>query len=170
MKRTAALFLAIILILPIFSSCSKSYDNTPCQDVILAMTKEEKSLPAGKYYSLSATNGEEEYLSPSLIAALFGNGSYPKIADGWVDGALFLSLMSHPCEFAVIFCRDRDTAEDTARLFNSRIDAIKITKTDPSYREMIDNAIVAVRGNYAILIVSSDPTDAMRAAKKSIGI
>ena len=170
MKRTAALFIAIILIFSSLTSCSSSYEKTPCIDVVYAMAKAEKGLPAGKYYSLSAPEGSKEYLSDSLISSLFGNGAYPRIAEGWIDAALFLSLTSHPCEFAVILCRDRDTAEDTARLLTSRIDAIKITKTDPNYKDMTDGATATVRGNYAILIISSDRGDAIRAAKKSIGI
>ena len=132
------------------------------------MTGAEIGLPAGKYYSLSAPEGDGEYLSDSLISSLFGNGSYPTVADDWLDGGLYLSLGKHPCEFAVIFCRNRDTAEDTARILSSRLSAIRITKTDPQYSKMLENASVTVIGNYAILIISTDTKTALSVAKKAI--
>jgi hypothetical protein len=131
------------------------------------MTEAEKELPAGKYYSLSVSEGCDEYLSPTLIASLFGNGVYPKVADRWLDAALFLSLTPNPCEFAVILCQDRDTAEDTAKLFSSRVDAIKITKSDPKYGKMIENVKIEIRGNYALLTISSDSDKALKAFVKN---
>lgn len=166
MKRTTAFFIAIILFLGALPSCAPSAKKT-CRDIVLAMTDAEKNLPAGKYYSLSASEGESEYLSDSLISSLFGNSYYQKISEKWIDGALFLSLTPHPCEFAVIYCSDRDNAEDTAKLFLSRIDAIKIAKSSPEYGKIIENAKVEIRGNYALLIISSDPDKALKAFTKN---
>lgn len=168
MKRTAALFFALFFFLFSFSSCFASSENPPCYDVLAAITNEEISLPAGKYYSLSAHEGDEKYLSDALISSLFGNGSYPTVAEDWLDCALYLSLGNHPCEFAVILCRDRDAAEDTARLLCSRLSAIKITKTDPQYAQILENASVSIRGNYALLIISTDTKNALSVAKKTI--
>ncbi len=169
MKRPAALFFVIIFLVSSLFSCSTvGAVHTPCRQVIDAMTSAEIGLPAGKYYSLAAIEGDGEYLSDSLISSLFGNGSYPTIADDWLDGALYLSLGNHPCEFAVFLCRNRDTAEDTARLLSSRLSAIRITKTDPQYSKILENASVTVIGNYAILIISTDTKTALSTAKKAI--
>ena len=126
-------------------------------------------LPAGKYYSSKAQKGEPEYLSSTLIASLFGGGSYPKVAEDWIEVALYLSVGNHPCEFAVILCQNRDAAHDTAKLFCSRLSAIKITKNSAEYENMITNAKVAVSGNFALLIISSDPENALKIIQKKIG-
>lgn len=169
MKRPAALFCIIILLFSSLFSCSATKNiHTPCRDVVAAMTEAEIGLPAGRYYSMYAPEGEDEYLSPSLIASLLGTGSLPVVSEDWLDVALFLSLKDSPCEFAVILCSSRDAAEDTAALFHSRISAIKITKTSPKYYQMIENASATVTGNYAILIISTDPANALRTAKKAI--
>ena len=169
MKRRTAAFLSVIIILVlILPSCGTQSDNTPCREIVSAMTAAEIGLPAGKYYSLAAPEGDAEYLSASLVSSLFGNGSYLAVAEDWLDCALYLSLGNHPCEFAVILCRSRDAAEDTARLLCSRLSAIRITKTDPQYAEILENASVSIRGNYAILIISTDTKNALSAAKKAI--
>ena len=169
MKRPAALFCIIILLFSSLFSCSTAQNiHAPCRDIVAAMTEAEIGLPAGRYYSMSAPEGEDEYLSPSLIASLLGSGSIPSVTADWLDCALFLSLKDSPCEFAVILCSNRDAAEDTAALFHSRLVAIKITKTAPEYSQMIENASVTITGNYAILIISTDPSSALKAAKKAI--
>ncbi len=168
MKRSAALFLAILLLLSFFAACSGADPKNTCRDMVAAMAGNEKALPKGRYYSLSAPEGDAEYLSRSLISSLLGNGSYPKVGEGWLDAALYLSLGDHPCEFAVIYCRDRDTAEDTAKLFCTRLELIKITKTAPEYQKMIEEARVEVRGNYALLVISSDPDKALKIFARNV--
>ena len=169
MKRPTALFFVVILLFSSLFSCSATQNiHTPCRDVVAAMTEAEIGLPAGRYYSTSECEGDDEYLSSSLIASLLGNGSLPTVTSDWLDCAFFLSLKESPCEFAVILCSSRDAAEDTAALFHSRLAAIRITKTAPEYSQMIENASVTVTGNYAILIISTDPSSALKAAKKAI--
>ncbi len=166
MKRSAAFLFAILIFFCTLPACGKQESPKTCREILSAVTQAEIGIPAGKFYSLSADEGDPEFLSESLISSLFGGGSYPEVAADWLDCALFLSLGSHPCEFAVILCNNHDTAEDTARLLGSRLSAIKITKTSPQYQKMIETAKVAVIGNYALLIISSDSENAMKTAKK----
>ena len=168
MKRTAALFLTVFFTLFALTSCSDEMQSAACRDVLAAMTQTEISLPAGRYYSLSLPENNREHLDKSLISQLFGNGSYPAVADDWIDCALYLSLSESPCEFAVILCKSRDAAHDTAMLMHVRLSAIKHTKTAPEYASMLDNASVTLMGNYAFLIISSDEGSALRAAKRAI--
>lgn len=168
MKRTAALFLTFFLLLFTFGSCSSISSDTSCQDLLRAMTDAEISLPAGKYYELSAPEGDEKYLSPELIAVLFGGGSYPKVAEDWIDCALYLPLGKSPCEFAVILCKSRDAAHDTASLLQARLAAIKQTQSSPEHAQMLENASITLIGNYALLIISSDTETALRSAKRAI--
>ena len=162
MKRPAALFLAILILTFSLVSCSAKREARSCRQILGAMVEGEIGLPAGRFYSQSAPKGDEEYLSDSLISSLFGGGSYPTVADGWIDVALFLSLGTHPCEFVVILCRDRDVTHDTADLLHSRLTAIKLVKNDPQYESMLQNATVTLVGNYALLIISSDSKNALK--------
>ncbi len=164
MKRSAALILLIALLLVSLFSCGKAKDFISCRALLSAMTEKEVALPAGRYYSASSPEGDREYLSHSLISSLFGGGSYPKAAEDWIDCALYLSLGEAPCEFAVAFCQSRDAAEDTARLFLSRVSAIKaagIELTETDYT-------VAVVGNYAVMVISRDPSAAMAVVRDAI--
>jgi len=167
MKRYAAIFLILLLLLTSLPSCTQK-EALSCRQLLQDMTYAEIGLPAGKYYSLSAAEGESEYLSGSLLIALYGNGELPRVTEGWIDCALYLPYSSHPCEFAVVYCRDRDCAEDTARLLSTHLGVLKNAKTSPEYSEMLENAKVSIIGNYALLIISSDSNAAVSAFKKAL--
>ena len=167
MKRPAALFFTLLILLCSLVSCSGSGEKTSCRALIGAMTEREIGLPAGRFYSMTAPEGDKEYLSRSLISSLFGGGSYPKAAEGWLDAALYISLGSHPCEFAVILCQDRDVAHDTADLLNSRLSSIRLAKSDGKYAPYLQNASVTLVGNYALLIISSDTRTALKSFMKN---
>ena len=165
MKRIAAIFFAIFTFLTL-ASCQER-KAVPCRDVLTHMMDNEVDLPAGRVYSSNAEGGSDEFLPDSLISALFCNGSMPKIAEGWLDCALFLSLNEHPCELAVVYCQDRDTALDTAKLLNTRIGEVKKQKGE-QYAQMLDSAKVTVIGNYAVMAISTDSENAISKAKKAI--
>lgn len=167
MKRSAALFFAILLFFCMLISCAEQESPPSCREILSSVAEAEIGLPSGKFYSMTAEKGDDEYLSESLISSLFGGGSYPTVAKDWLDCALFLSIGNHPCELAIILCQNHDAALDTARLLNDRLSAIKITKNAPEYAKMIDSAKVTVKGNYAILLISSDSENAMKIFMKS---
>ena len=166
MKRLTALFFTILILILALTSCSPNREQT-CRQILGEMVDGEIGLPAGRFYSKSAQKGDEEYLSDSLIASIFGGGSYPTVADGWIDASLFMSLGTHPCEFAVILCRDRDIAHDTADILLSRLSSIKLCKTQPQYEKHLQNATVTLVGNYALLIISSDTKNAIKIFMKN---
>ena len=132
------------------------------------MTDAEISLPAGKIYWSGVEEGEDGYLSASLLNALLGSNMTDSLSESWLDIALFLSLGESPSEFAVILCRDRDSAIDTAKLLNLRLSSVKATKKSPEYKEMTENAKVTVVGNYALLIISTDSEAALKIFNKTI--
>ena len=167
MKRSAVLFFAFLILVSALASCKSQEPQKSCREILGILTDCEIGLPAGKFYSLSATESDGEYLSDSLISSLLGGGSYPEIANDWLDCAFYLSLGGHPCEFDIILCKSHDAAEDTARLLNARLSAIKITKTAHEYAKMIENAKVTVTGNYAILIISTDSGNALKVFLKN---
>ena len=165
--RKTALILLFLLTLSFFSSCATE-DRTPCREILGKIMKTETSLPAGQVYSSRAEKGETEYMSASIINSLYGNGSVPPMADGWIEVAIFLPSSSHPCEFAIFLCDSRDTANDTARMLCTRLDIIRTVKSDENSLKMINNAEITIVGNYVLFIVSSDAKNALKTAKKAI--
>ena len=167
MKRAAAVFFAFLSLIFCLSSCTARKNNSPpsCREILAAMIESEVGLPAGKIYCDTAEYGSDEYLAASTVASIVGNGKLPQICESWLDCAFFLALKDHPCEFAVVHCKSRDAALDTAKLLSTRLASSKLLKGNSDYFE---NAKVTVIGNYALLIVSSDPTATLRAAKKVI--
>ena len=166
MKRVAAIFFAFLSLIFCLSSCTVTKsDPASCRDILSAILECEVALPVGKIYCATAPFGSEEYLGDSTLSSIIGNGKIPEVCGSWLDCAFFLSIKDHPCEFAVIYCKKRDAALDTAKLLTSRLATSKLLKGESDYFE---NAKVTVIGNYALLIVSSDPTATINAAKKMI--
>ena len=166
MKKIA--FILIILLIFTLPSCTKQ-ERPTCREILGSLVTVEIGLPAGRIYSMTAPEGNSEYLSEHLVNVLYGDGERPVMADGWLDLALFLPTSSHPCEFAVILCDTPDTATDTARLLCRRLDTIRTVKGEGEFSSMIENATVAVIGNFALLIISSDTETAIKSASKIIG-
>ena len=166
MKNQFGIFLVIFALL--FSTSCSAKEYVPCRQVLGALVDSEVGLPAGKIYDMRASGQDGEFLSDSLLCSLLGNGAMPAVRDSWIDGALFLSLGAHPCEFAVFLCDSRDAAQDTARLFCSRLDSVKTLKGDGKYASMLDSACVCIIRNYVVLIISSDSDTARSVARKII--
>ena len=168
MKRLFAIMITATVTLFLFGGCSAK-QNPTCRELVEIMTEAEISLPAGTVFSLAAAEGEDGYMSNSLLSSLYGNGEMPPLRECWVDGAVFLPSNAHPCELAVFLCNSHDAATDTARLLCRRLDAIRMTKGDSEYAEMIGKATVNVRGNYVIFIISSDTASAIKAINSALG-
>ena len=167
MKKAAAFLFVILFFFASLTSCAEQKSPPSCRELISALAEAEVGIPSGRFYSMDAPSGDSEYLSDSLLSALFSGGSYPKVTEGWIDCAFFLSLGDDPREFAVILCRDRDIAHDTATALSARLSAIKLTKSDPQYDIMLQNASVTLVGNYALLFISSDCKTALKTFMKN---
>ncbi len=166
MKKHAFIlkFILPALLIISLSSCSEPAKMS-CRGILGEMLKYEISLPAGRIYSLASVEGEREFTPESLINSLYGGGKSPVMRDGWIDGAMFLSLGEHPCEFAVFLCDTHDTATDTARLLCTRINVVKSLKNREEYALYFENAIVRIDGNYVFLIISSDSRNILKEIK-----
>ncbi|MBE6684305.1 MAG: hypothetical protein E7592_01480 [Ruminococcaceae bacterium] len=159
--------MALLLLISLLPSCTNEKKAPSCLSVLEAMVDAEVGLPAGRIYSLSSEN-TDGYLSESLIKALYGNGSLPAVSESWIDCAVFISTLGHPCELAIVYCADRNAAEDTARLFGSRLNSVRALKVDEEYGNMLDFAQISICGNFVLMIISSDPDNALKIAKKLI--
>lgn len=165
MKRSLLKLTTVILIFSIaisMMSCMKNTKKVPCDTLIDALVSNEIGLPAGKIYSCQADEGDPEYISESLLCSLYGNGSLPRVCDGWIEYTLFLPTSYHPCEFAVILCDSHDTANDTAKLFCRRLTALKNAKSDQQFATYFENARIVINKNYVFFIISSDTPAAVK--------
>lgn len=164
--KKLSIILTVLLLFTLPSCANK--DMPPCREILEEITQAEIGLPTGRIYSLDAEKGDSEYLPDSLINVLYGSGSHPAMADGWLDASIFLSSPSHPCEFAVFLCNSEDTADDTARMLCRRLDLLQSAKGDGAFGHYFDSATVTVMRNYVLLIISSDTETALKVAAKII--
>ena len=166
MKKIIA-FLTVLFVIFCLPSCAKQ-DMPSCRDILGEIMAAEIDLPAGRIFSSMAGEGEDEYLPDSLINALYGNGSRPVMADGWLDLALFLPSSLHPCEIAIFLCDSQGTATDTARMLCRRLDLLRVAKENDENSSYFESATVTVMKNYVLLVISSDTENALKLAAKII--
>lgn len=169
--RIPCAFLAVLLAVLCLASCDTG-GNVGASEVLRAMVNSQKSLPAGAYYTTKSSVGAPDYLSPSLLAALYGNGEMPPVMER-AECASYISSGLYAYEFAVFACvSERDTAE-IADLCLARIDAIRFfwnanaerLSLDTSQADGIAKARVIIKGRYVIMALSDDAERAARAAK-----
>ena len=164
--RRCVLILLIIsaLLLPL-PSCAMS--TAEPLDVLEKIKSAEIPLPAGNIYFSSAAAGEEGYLPPSLAAAMFG-GESPEELSLAESYAFFISAGKLPSEFLVFRCYAASDTPSVASLCHARLDALRSYYTDTEHSHYTENATVTIIGKYVIMAVSSDPENAISAAKKAI--
>ncbi len=167
MKRKILIIILCITLLCIvcLSSCSRQPPSA--QNILSHLLETEINLPSGQVYLSSSPEGEDSYVSSSLLAVLYGGGSEPNEYDDWVEFAIFLSS-SHPCEFAVFLCDSPQSALDTSKTLCSRLTTLKNFWSDSQYSSYTEGAEVIISGNFCALIVSSDTTAAKKVLKSLI--
>ena len=117
-------------------------------------------------YLSSAAEESQAYLSPDLMAALYGEGELPWQLSLVEDYGIFLSTAQHPCEFAVFRTYARSDTDELAALCCARLDDLRVHYKDTPYAAYVQDARVVVMGKYVLLLISSDPTHALRAAER----
>lgn len=145
--------------------CSCARADASSAQVLSALIDAEIGLPAGQIYLSAAPEDDASYLSPDLVAALYGGGELPWQLSLLEDYGLFLSTAQHPCEFAVFRVRARSDTDDVAAMCLTRLDTLRMHYKDTAYAAYLQNARVVVSGNYVLLLISSDTAHALRAAK-----
>ena len=163
-KKILLLFLTASMLL--LCSCAKEHANAA--QVLSALIDAEIGLPAGQIYLSAASEDDASYLSPDLMAALYGEGELPWQLSLLEDYGLFLSTAQHPCEFAVFRVRARSDTDDVAAMCLTRLDTLRIHYRDTQYASYTPNARVVVIGKYVLLLISSDTEHALRAAERVI--
>ena len=163
MRRLVCTLLSVWLICH-FCACART--EASVAEVLDAMIGAEIGLPAGQVYLASAPESGEAYLSPDLTAALYGEGEPPWQLSLVEDYGIFLSTAQHPCEFAVFLTYARSDTDDVAAMCCARLDDLRIHYKDTPYAAYLASARVVVSGKYVLLLISSDPDHALRAAER----
>ena len=162
-------FYVCLLILPLLLCACARTDASP-EQILSALLDAEIGLPAGQVYLASAPQDCEAYLAPDLMAALYGEGEPPWQLALVEDYGIFLSTAQHPCEFAVFRTYARSDTDDVAAMCCARLDALRIhyknTQYAAQYAHYVQDARVVVIGKYVLLLISSDPDHALRAAER----
>ena len=161
--RKLRVLLLVLSILLLLCACAK--EQATAAQVLDALVKAEIGLPAGQIYLSAAPEDDASYLSPDLMAALYGEGELPWQLSLLEDYGLFLSAAQHPCEFAVFRVRSRSDTDDVAAMCLSRLDTLRSHYKNTQYASYTQNARVVVIGKYVLLLISSDTEHALRAAK-----
>ena len=158
--RVPLLTLSILLL---FVGCTRAHASSA--QVLDALLEAEIGLPAGQIYLSAASEDDASYLSPELMAALYGEGEPPWQLSLLENYGFYLSTAQHPCEFAVFRCYARSDTDEIAAMCLSRLDALRIHYKNTQYASYTQNARVVVIGKYVLLLISSDTAHALRAAK-----
>lgn len=161
-KTCLCLLLAVLLFL---SGCGTA--SVEAEALVCAMMAEERPLPAGRLYVLSAPQDAVGHPNASLLSALFGNGTYPSALDAVEDGAFYLSFSS-PCEFAVFLCKSTNGTEEVASMCLARLAYLKRYWGDRGQAITSDHGTVTVKGRWVILCLSSDTDAALRAFRRTL--
>ena len=174
LKRFFAVFLLIFVTFGLFS-CGAG-EPMSAQKVLTAMLSAEKELPAGKTYLLKSSKGSPDYISESLLAALYGGTAFPEAHGRTEDMALRLSSGLCCFEMAVFLCPTVRDAREIADLCLGRIDSMEHFVNANSEKlgisplsvENLKKARVNVVGRYVIMAVSPNADEAVKGAKNAI--
>ena len=171
MKRFFALLLSVSITLTLVACREKS--STP--DIISAIIDAEIGAPSGMLYRLSASEGEIDYASDTMLKNTYG---FDRSLKGLEDGAFWISGGFHPFEAAVFLCRDYRSAEDIALHLKNRLRSLQSNvyeasafckMTPEEYKSYVDNGMVLISGDHVSLVISSDPKTAKRAFLNTAG-
>lgn len=114
------------------------------------------------------------YLTDALLSALYGSA-----ARGWLDAeggdtplindaALFLSAAKIPYELAVFRCSDTRGTAMAAALCRARLDVIRRAWQGSEWASELENSVVAVEGEFVLLVVAADSDAVLEAARGAI--
>ena len=154
--RVFCLLCVFCCLFSMLSSCSRK-EKTP-HEMLLALLKEQKALPAGRVYLRSAEQGDH-HLSNALLAQAFGNGVLPPAVDEIVDAAYYFSYL-YPCEAGVFLCKSASSAHAVAKLCLQRIDFLRNHRVyddldDDTVSAYLGNASVSICGRFVILRIGA---------------
>ncbi|MBQ8005265.1 MAG: hypothetical protein IJ303_03025 [Clostridia bacterium] len=169
--------LALILLFSLLLLTACSVNKLPsAEEIVAEMLRSQSSLPIGKLYTKSSSPGAADYLSDSLLSALYGREELPDVFERAESIAIWTASGFDSCEFAVFLCKTKNDAEKIADLCLCRIDIMnhfirsntKKLSLDTQIINRIEKAKVDIAGRYVIMVLSDDTDSAIKAAKKIV--
>lgn len=159
MKQKLILILAIILVISIFAGCGGSKDNVKCVDIVKACKDAAAEGTLDEWYSY----GEEVY--DESFDNLYGV-RFDMIDDGAV---LQTSAGGVADEVSVLHLKKSEDVSIAKTKLQDRITerTQEFSGYKPEEVYKLDNAKIAVQGNYVALIVSDD-ADQIEAAFRNV--
>lgn len=164
MNKNGIAFILIFLLIMLCSCKSADNGRVKCSEAVDAVYDAEVAKCPGVIYSLNAIEGESGHMSRTMMSAVLGGGKELDIFKLWDDAAMFLPSGEHPFEIAIIHCKSSNDTGDTSKLLASRLDMLKNAKAE-KYPEYFEDASVTVIGNYCIMIISCDSSEALKTVK-----
>lgn len=120
------------------------------------MCQIQKELPCGQLYTSSAPEGEDGYISETLIAAFLGDGTTPPWQANEILSCAFYLSYTSPMTLGAFRCQTHRAAEDLALLCQERIRLYATYWTDNTSEDCIGGAKVTVHGRDVLLAICPD--------------
>ena len=164
MKRILSLLLALVLLLPGCGKKEDEKDNTTDQDAETIL----RVMLAGQAES-SETDALTWYLEPSDVEDYIRD--YYQLEDvPWADGAIVRMEGARAFELAVLRVDEQNVETVTAALQDYLLDRKgSFIGYFPDQVDLIDNALILSKGQWAALLVCEDPNQAESAFESCFG-
>ncbi len=168
-RRTSLLFMIVFCFL--MTSCSRQPPVSAA--VVLDSMCEVGGKPTNGVVRMRGVSSDSPlYLTDSLLSALYGEAARGWMGDDGVplinDVALFLPAAKTPYELAVFRCSDARGTATAAAICRARLDAICCAWQGSEWAGELEDSVVAVEGEYVLLVVAPDTDAVLEAARRAI--
>lgn len=174
MSVPVRVMILLLLSVSLLAACGKAPPPSAAE-VLEVMTAEMERTaqphPDGVIYHRAAPHDSPDYLTDSLLSALYGEAARGLLEgeDGTAaigDGAIYLSLSAYPCELAVFRCADPATAATVLRLCRERMDTVARGHAGGEWEETAGRGQAETVGGYVLLVIAEDPAAVLAAARR----
>ena len=162
--RIFCIIISLLLCLSLFS-CSRTEKDTG--EILASLMEDCGPFPAGVIYTPSAEEGEEGYLSPALMEALWGEDA----EEGFSmlqDYSIYLSSFAAPYEISVFSCFSATDAMRIEELCRARADIVSVALRHTEYYGLCQSIRICRKGRNVIFLMTDHPDKAEKSAKSLI--
>ena len=144
-----AVFAASLLLI----SCAREYEAQSACEILFDVMKRTDGLPYGIIYRSDASEGEESYMSSSLLLTLYGEDA-SSLVSRTDEFAVYLSSFEKPYEIAVFKCFSVSDAYEIAAMCLSRAERLRVLLHSTDWRALADSARVEQSGRVVVMTVT----------------
>lgn len=151
-----------------FPSCGIREVNSYA--AVRAMLTCEKELPVGTLYTSHSSPGSRDYLSESILTALYGVDSCPVVFERVSERSVWITSGFSAFEFAVFDCAVPADAEEIASLCIRRAESIEYSLRRDGNEDTANarKYETYIYGNTVIFAFSTTPASCISEAKKAL--